>query len=279
MNARHCFLIWFAVFFVLSSYGHCLAKDRATTLTVKEIVLKINEIGQEKVAVVCSKACVPALSELQGEKPRIIMDFAGVSFIEPKYRNVPVSGKYVKQLRSYLDRATKKLRIVLDMDTSKRYVVHPTQDQTANVYSLVISEGPRVKDTSAEKSPVTETNRKSIVDQERRQTDKDVKPAETAVKQAPVSVDIITEDKISLERGRSQMNAGNYSGAINTFTELIAKNPKDNLPYRLRGNAYQNLGDRQKAAADWITAARLGDEIVQSYLDYMKINWKEAPKP
>jgi tetratricopeptide (TPR) repeat protein len=257
MKTRRCFLTWFVVFFVLSSYGHCLAENQAKTLTVKEIVLKTQKSGEEKVTVLCSQACVPALSELKGNKPRIIMDFAGVSYIEPKYRNVPVSGKYVKEIRSYLDRASKKLRVVLDMDPSKHYVVHPTQDQTANAYSIVISD----------------------IDQERRPINKDLKPAETEVKRAPVSVDSTTEDKISVERGRTQMNVGNYAGAINTFTELIAKNPKESLPYRLRGNAYQNMGDRQKAAVDWITAARLGDEIVQSYLDYMQINWKEAPKP
>jgi hypothetical protein len=59
---------------------------------------------------------------------------------------------------------------------------------------------------------------------------------------------------------------------------MIAKNPNDRLSYRLRGNAYQNIGDRQKAIVDWITAARMGDEIVQSYLDYMQINWKETSK-
>jgi Flp pilus assembly protein TadD len=75
------------------------------------------------------------------------------------------------------------------------------------------------------------------------------------------------------------MNAGDYTGAIKTFTGIIAENPRDSLPYRLRGNAYQNIGDRQKAVGDWITAARLGDQLVQSYLDYMQINWKETPKP
>jgi tetratricopeptide (TPR) repeat protein len=279
MNTRHCFLTWLAVFFVLSSYGHCLAEDQATTLTVKEIVLKIHKNGEEKVAVLCSQACVPALSVVEGNKLRIIMDFAGVSYIEPKYRNVPVSSKYVKIIRSYLDHASRKLRVVLDMDPSKHYVVHPTQDQTANAYSLVISEKRGVKGKYSTGPPGTKANRISIIDQERRPIDKDFKPAETAIKHAPVSVDSTTEDKISVERGRSRMNAGNYAGAFTMFTEMIAKNPKDSLAYRLRGNAFQNMGLRQKAIGDWTTAARLGNEIAQSYLDDMQINWKEVPKP
>jgi tetratricopeptide (TPR) repeat protein len=279
MNTKYCFLSCFAVLFALGSYGLCIAQDQTATLTVKEIVFKADKGGREKVAVLCTQACVPALSSVEGKKPRIIMDFTGVSFIEPKYRNIPISGKYVKKIRSYLDKDSKKLRVLLDMDPSKHYVVHPTQDPTANAYSLLISEKKIVKGKYAKKSPRTKDSRIFITDQGRRPVDKDLKPSETAVKQAPVSIAGITEDKVSVEKGRSQMNAGNYAGAIHTFTEMIAKDPKDRLSYRLRGNAYQNVGDRQKAVGDWITAARLGDEIVQSYLDYMQINWKEAPKP
>ena len=290
MKTRHCFLTWLAVFFVLSSFGHCLAEDQATTLNIKEIVLKIHKGGEEAVAVLCTRSCVPTLSGIEGNKPRIIMDFADVSYIESKYRNVPVSGKYVKTIRSYLDPASKKLRVVLDMDPSRHYVVHPTEDQTAHAYSLLISEKQPVKGEYVKKSPGALGGRISVMDQGRKTMAKEVKPAETVVKtapvgvetvvrHAPVSVDSSTEDMISVERGRSQMNAGNYAGAINTFTEMIARNPKDGLPYRLRGNAYQNMGDRQKAVADWTTAARLGNEIAQSYLDNMQIKWKEVPKP
>lgn len=274
MNTRHCFLIWFAVFFVLSSYGYCPAEDQAAALSVKEIVQKIDKRGRERIEVLCSQACVPALSGVEGKKPRIIMDFVGVSFIDPKYRKVPLSGKYVKKIRSYLDPASKKLRVVLDMDPSKHYVVHPAQDPTANAYSLLISEKRRLKGKHAR----IKAGRISIMDPGRRPTDKDLKPSETTAKQAPVIVAGIAEDKISIEIGRSQMNAGNYAGAIHTFTEMIAKNPKDSLSYRLRGNAYQNMGDRQNSVGDWITAAKLGDEIMQSYLDHMQINWKETPE-
>lgn len=279
MNTKHWFLACFAVCLVLSSYGLCMAQDQTATLTVKEIVFKADKGGKEKVAVLCNQACVPALSRLEGKKTRIIMDFAGVSFMEPKYRNVPVSGKYVKKIRSYLDNDSKKLRVVLDMAPSKYFIVHATQDQTVNAFSLEIAEKRRAKGKYAKKSLRTNGSRISIVDQVQRPIDKDLKPGKIAEKHEHASVAPIAGDKSSADRGRSQMNAGDYTGAIKTFTEIIAENPRDSLPYRLRGNAYQNIGDRQKAVGDWITAARLGDQLVQSYLDYMQINWKETPKP
>jgi tetratricopeptide (TPR) repeat protein len=215
------------------------------------------------------------------------MDLKGVSSIDPKYRKVDTSGKFVKIIRSYLDNNSKQLRVVLDMNPSKYYIVHATQDQALNAFSLEISEKGRAKSKYAKRSAKTKADRISFVDRVQRPIDKDLKPGKIAEKHepvsgAPVAVDEkskLAVDTNSVNRGRSQMNAGDYTGAIKTFTEIIAENPRDSLPYRLRGNAYQNIGDRQKSVGDWITAARLGDQLVQSYLDYMQINWKEMPKP
>jgi tetratricopeptide (TPR) repeat protein len=283
MNTKNWVLACFAVCLVLTTCGLCMAQDQKAALAVKEIVFKADEGGKEKVTVLCSQACVPVLSGLEGKKPRIVMDFTGVSSIESKYRKVATSGKFVKTIRSYLDNDSKKLRVVLDLAPSKDFVVYATQDQTVNVFSLEIAEKRRAKGKHAR----TKEGRISIVDRAQKPIDKDLKPAKIAEKQEPVSgVKVAMDEKSKLpvdknptDRGRSQMNAGDYTGAIKTFSEIIADNPRDSLAYRLRGNAYQNIGDRQKAVGDWITAAKLGDQLVQSYLDYMQINWKETQKP
>lgn len=315
MNAKHYFLSCFAVLFVLGSYGLCMAQDQTATLTVREIIFKADKSGKEKVAVLCNQACVPALSGLEGKKPRIIMDFAGVSFMEPKYRKVTVSGKHVKKIRSYLDHNAKKLRVVLDMAPSKHYIVRAAQDQAVTTFSVSIAEKRRAKGQAAG----MKGSRISIVDRTARPIEKDSLLEKAAEKQKPASdakvpvkepvgearppvKEPVSEarppvkepassarapvdekpklplDRSTADRGRSQMNAGDYKGAIHTFTQIIAENPKDSLSYRLRGNAYQNIGERQKAIEDWTAAARLGDPVIQSYLDHMQINWKEAPK-
>jgi tetratricopeptide (TPR) repeat protein len=287
MNTKHLFLTCLAVCLVLSSCGLCMAQDQTTALTVKEIAFKVDHSGKETVAIMCNQVCIPDLFSLKGKKPRIVMDLKGVSSIEPKYRKIDTSGKFVKAIRSYLDNNSKQLRVVLDMYPSKYYIVHATQDQPLNAFSVEISEKGRAKSKYAKRSAKKEADRISIVDRVQRPIDKDLKPEKISEKQEPVSgagvaVDEkskLAVDKSLTDRGRSQMNAGDYTGAIKTFTGIITENPRDSLPYRLRGNAYQNIGDRQKAVGDWITAARLGDQLVQSYLDYMQISWKETPKP
>jgi len=72
---------------------------------------------------------------------------------------------------------------------------------------------------------------------------------------------------------RAKMNTGDYQEAINILTVAIVKNPRNSLNYRLRGNAFDNLGNRQRAIEDWKKAAALGDTIIQSYLNFLQINW------
>ena len=83
----------------------------------------------------------------------------------------------------------------------------------------------------------------------------------------------------TVDQGRSLLNAGEFAAAIETFTRILAVHPKDSLSYRLRGNAYDNLGNREKAIEDWMQASRLGDAIVQSYLDFLGVKWRENPAP
>ena len=69
------------------------------------------------------------------------------------------------------------------------------------------------------------------------------------------------EDVPSVDQGKSQLNDGEFAAAVDIFTQILATHPQDSLIYRLRGDAYDNLGDQQKALEDWTQAARLGDTI------------------
>ncbi|HEX2768381.1 MAG TPA: tetratricopeptide repeat protein, partial [Geobacteraceae bacterium] len=87
------------------------------------------------------------------------------------------------------------------------------------------------------------------------------------------------KDVPSVDQGQSQLNNGDFAAAVDTFTQIIATNPQNSLVYRLRGDAYDNLGDQEKALEDWTEAARLGDTVIQSSLDSQGVKWREKPAP
>ena len=119
----------------------------------------------------------------------------------------------------------------------------------------VTESGPTQKKQQATSKPKKKYIKKSVP---KRQT-----PYEKAMakKQTPTEI------------GRAKITAGDYRGAIKILSAAIAKNPKESINYRLRGNAYDNLGNREQAITDWKKAASLGDTVIQSYLVFLEVDW------
>jgi tetratricopeptide (TPR) repeat protein len=270
MNSKPFIPFILVLYFVVSFASPCTGEDTKTALTVKNIAFNRSKGGIERIALFCNQSCVPELFCLEGRNPRLVMDMKGVFLIQTKARNISTGGKFIKSVRSYLDKQTKILRIVLDMEPSKYYIVRPMQDPSGN-YMLTIKE-----DTD---SPRSQEKRITILhsdlrpgQQEGRLQDATPSPEKRmAVKAA--------KDMQSVDQGKSQLNAREFAAAIDTFTQILAVHPQDSLSYRLRGNAYDNLGDRQKAVEDWTQAARLGDTTLQSYLDFLQVKWQDNPAP
>lgn len=63
-------------------------------------------------------------------------------------------------------------------------------------------------------------------------------------------------------RGLSKLAIGDYAGAADDFTELIEKRPQNGrllaTAYRKRAEAREKLGDEPGAAADRLSAGRIG---------------------
>ena len=263
-----------AVCILLTFSGLCIGKDQEAALKVKRIIFTIDKDDREKVAMMCNQSCIPDIFTIEDKHPRIVMDLKGVSSIEAGYRTVHTRGKFVEQIRSYLDKKSKILRVVLDMSSANYYIVHPMQSKSDNIYFLNITEQKPEGNQDTQNSLPSQNKHIAILHPDLRSIEKDVQLPGREGKQNQVSDVKFVNDEISVNQGRSQMNAGDFTGAVKTFTKIVAANPQDSLGYRLRGNAYDTLGDRRKAHEEWIIAARLGDEIIRSYLGFLQVKWQ-----
>jgi tetratricopeptide (TPR) repeat protein len=285
MNSKTGILLLLVLCFAVSFSDLCAGEDQKTKLTVKKIAFTRDKGGRERIALFCNRSCVPELSSLEGENPRVVMEMKGVFLIQTKARNINTGGKMVKRVRSYLDKQTKILRVVLDMEPSKQYIVRPMQDPSGNTYKLTIYEAISSseqkpggsKDTKG--SPPSQQMRITILRPDLRPGEQEGKLQEAAPGKEKRRAVKAVKDLQSADQGRSQLSAGEFAAAVDTFTQILAAHPQDSLSYRLRGNAYDNLADRQKAVEDWMQAARLGDTTLQSYLDFLQIKWRENPAP
>ena len=140
MKGKPFVLTLFVLCFIVSFSVPGAGADKKSALTVKKIAFAGDESGGEWVTLFCNQSCVPELFSIEGENPRVVMDMQGVSLIQSKARNINTGGKLVKNIRSYLNEQTKILRVVLDLEPSKNYMVCPIQDPFNHTYMLRIEE-------------------------------------------------------------------------------------------------------------------------------------------
>jgi tetratricopeptide (TPR) repeat protein len=285
MNGKCYISLLLILHFTVSFSGLCAGEDQKTALTVKKITFISDKIGGEWISLFCNQPCTPELFSLEGENPRVVMDMKEVFLIEAKARNINPGGKLVKRIRSYLDEQTNILRVVLDMEPSKSYIVRPRHDPPENGYVLMIYEDVSLSEQksggskNAKGSPLSQEKRITILHPDLRPVELKGNLGEAAHSPEKRNAANAAKDVQLVDQGSSQLNAGEFTTAVDTFTQILAAHPQDSLSYRLRGNAYDNLGDRQKAVEDWTQAARLGDTTLQSYLDFLHVKWQENPDP
>jgi len=104
---------------------------------VKSVKVQI-ENDSEKVFLSLNSFVIPRVLTLEGDRPRIVIDVMNVSFWNGRSR-IPVDGKLIRQIRTYLHRDIEKLRIVLDLNPADDYMIDQTFDKTQNIYCLEVA--------------------------------------------------------------------------------------------------------------------------------------------
>jgi tetratricopeptide (TPR) repeat protein len=258
MSGKRFIMPLLVLCFIMSFSGLCTGDNTKNALTVKNIAFSRSKDGVERIALFCNQSCTPELSSLEGRNPRVVMNMKGVHLIQTKTRDANTGGKLVKRIRSNLDQKTKILRVVLDLE----------QDPSGN-YMLTIKED---KDSPRSKEKHITILRPGLKPLEQKGNVQRAAPSPG--KRSALNA---LNDVPSVDQGQSQLNNGEFTAAVDTFTKILATNPQNSLVYRLRGDAYDNMGDQEKALEDWTQAARLGDTVIQSSLDSQGVKWRENP--
>lgn len=122
------------------SQSKTIPEHPARPIDVENIDFEIQEQG-ERVFINLNHFFVPKVFNLEGEKPRIVIDIMNVSTWSGKPK-IPVNGRLVKQIRSYLHKEIDKLRIVLDLEPSEDYFVTQNYYTKENIYSIQVNQNP-----------------------------------------------------------------------------------------------------------------------------------------
>ena len=113
------------------------AKKSSTDKTVVKSIRFEIEKEMEKVFIDLNKYAIHRVRTLEGDKPRIVLDFMNAASWRGPFR-IPTNGKLVKQVRAYLHRKVGKLRIVLNLNPAEDYFVDQTFYKAENIYCITV---------------------------------------------------------------------------------------------------------------------------------------------
>ena len=113
------------------------AKKSSTDKTVVKSIRFEMEKKMEKVFIALNKYAIPRVQTLEGNKPRLVLDFMNAASWRGPFR-ITANGKLVKQVRAYLHPKAEKLRIVLDLNLAEDYIVDQTFYQAENIYCITV---------------------------------------------------------------------------------------------------------------------------------------------
>lgn len=110
-------------------------------IVLRGITFKIGR-GHERVFIAFNGKILPELSSIQNELPRVVADFQNVAAVRPGLKHIEVGGSFIKRVRSSYNAATRVLRIVLDLDMAKNYLVNQVFSEKENMYVFDVAEDP-----------------------------------------------------------------------------------------------------------------------------------------
>lgn len=105
-------------------------------VAVESIKFEIDE-QEERVFVDLNRFSTPAVFNLEGSKPRIVIDIMNVA----SWNGDPfisVNGRLIRQIRTYLHKGIETLRIVLDLEPSEDYYITQTYYDKDDIYCLQV---------------------------------------------------------------------------------------------------------------------------------------------
>ena len=114
--------------------------DKPIVIQVKNIEFTLKKNGIDLVMISLNQPAAINLFALDRDEPKVVVDIQNV--LEWKgSQKIPVNGRCIKQLRIYLHKDQKYLRVAIDLvNPTKEYLVSPFYNENTNVYRLEIQE-------------------------------------------------------------------------------------------------------------------------------------------
>lgn len=121
------------------------AETENLPVEVKSITFKAAGDGKELLFIEFDRFYTPAISGIEGNEPRIILEIKNASPFREELAELDTGGHFIRRVRSTRNAETRAARIVLEMAPEKSYFASQAFYKKGNVYSLEISEQTEIR--------------------------------------------------------------------------------------------------------------------------------------
>jgi len=124
-----------------------LEKEGGLRISIVEYTYESKQ--PEKVCVTLDRFVAPEVIALEGEKPRVAIDFENTPPVE-KHRDIRSAGFLIQKIRTHYHQDKRKLRMVLDLNPLEDFQVDPVFYKAENQYCLTVSRSAGLEQSKTE---------------------------------------------------------------------------------------------------------------------------------
>lgn len=126
-------------FFLFGTTFIAAAEDQAAVpLEIKDIKFKLKENGNEAVYIYSNRDFTPSVFALNDG--RLVIDIKDLPAYKKGPSKIVVNGRFIRQIRPFFHDKSKTLRVVLDHNPSKNYIVNQIFFEIEKVYVIEVEE-------------------------------------------------------------------------------------------------------------------------------------------
>jgi hypothetical protein len=107
-------------------------------LVISEITFKLKSAGKETVLIQGNRFFEPSAFAMEDDKPRFVIDIKDTGPVKREQSQIAADGQFIERIRTFYHRENQTLRVVLDLQPSKKYRISQFFYRADNLYAVEV---------------------------------------------------------------------------------------------------------------------------------------------
>jgi hypothetical protein len=107
-------------------------------LVISDITFKLKSPGKETVWIQGNRFFAPSAFAIEEDKPRFVIDIKDTGPVKRELSRIAADGQFIEKVRTFYHKENRTLRVVLDLQPSKKYRISQFFYQAQNIYAVEV---------------------------------------------------------------------------------------------------------------------------------------------